>query len=69
MKKNMCRGCFYLKSKKQIIFWRADGVTIRNPPLKRWKPYCINYHLHLDSVEKVVEGNEICPRYWDGIDE
>ena len=69
MKKNMCRGCEFLISREQIIFWRADGVTIRDPPLKKQKPFCSIYQLHIDSVERVIEGNEICYRYRDKIDE
>lgn len=69
MKKNMCCGCFYLTSIEQIIFWGEDGVKRIDTPYKKIKPYCKHYRLHLESVERIVEGEEFCPRYWDATDE
>lgn len=67
MKKNMCRGCFYITTIEQIIFWNEDGVKKLDSPIKKQKEYCKNYQLHLDWVDRIVEGEESCKRYWEGL--
>lgn len=69
MKKGMCKGCDNLLSVDQWIFFDTSGTRRLKKPYTLKKPYCKEYTLHLDYVDRLIEvqsGNGICPRYISG---
>lgn len=72
MKKGMCTGCDNLTERIQIQFFKEDGLTRNDPPVRVMKPFCEGdprkngYGLHLEYIDRIVTGNEVCPRYRNG---
>ena len=66
MKKGMCRGCDNLGEKVQTQFYEDDNFTEIKPPRKIKKPFCQDpggYGLHIEYVEWIHTGEDICVRY------
>ena len=62
MKEGMCKGCGNLYDKLQLQGYTYD---IPPKPIKKLKPYCREYQLHIDSVEQVNKGESTCPFYYE----
>jgi hypothetical protein len=65
MKKGMCKGCWALTKAVQTQWWNADGTLKRDTPLIVVKPFCSHYGLHLDYMDRVVEGDHKCLNYYN----
>lgn len=60
MKNNMCVGCDYKRDnvpQEEYTNGRLSGNLT-------YKKYCLYYQLHLEYVERIHEGGEICPHYF-----
>jgi hypothetical protein len=66
MKKEMCKGCWALREKEQVSFFDADGKRLKQPQ-KAIKPYCCEFELHMDYVERFDfhSGDNKCTRYYN----
>lgn len=60
----MCKGCSKLTNKVQEIWYDELNNRLDNP-IEKLKPFCVDYWLHIESVERVVKGSDECPRYHD----
>jgi hypothetical protein len=56
MKRGMCNGCDFITSEMKQY---GDGAGTESP-------YCNKHMLHLDYIEAMKEGNEICNLYQSG---
>ncbi len=63
MKKGMCKGCDYLTKTEQIGFYAEDGITLLEPPTKELKPFCKRVQLHVNYIERIIEGDNPCLHY------
>jgi hypothetical protein len=65
----MCRGCDNLiPDVIQLNFWDESGRKKLKEPTKTKKPYCREYHLHTEYLDRIVDGENICLFYHnDGI--
>jgi hypothetical protein len=66
MKKGMCKGCDNLLYVDQKKFFDETGRKKLDVPTVAKKPFCREYHLHLEYIERIVDGNDICNHYYDG---
>jgi hypothetical protein len=65
MKTGMCNGCWALCQREQIQLWKKNGLTRLKKPKKIMKPFCSHHGLHLDYMDRVVEGDKKCLNYYN----
>lgn len=50
----MCRGCDDLKEREQVRFYKGDGHTKYDPPKYVMHPWCSEYKLHLEFIDRII---------------
>jgi hypothetical protein len=65
MKTGMCKGCWALCEKEQVQIWDASGRFKLATPIRVVKPFCSHHGLHLDYMDRVVEGDKKCLNYYN----
>jgi hypothetical protein len=60
-----CRGCESLYEREQVRFWKEDGRTRIDPPLKimQWKSRCPMHYEDKDDIENGIDYAEYVRRY------
>ena len=59
----LCPHCDSYGVVNQTQFWDEGGLNKLEVPIVRPMPFCRAYKIHLQYVEQILEGEDLCRKY------